>query len=131
MENKTNLTEKILQEHIINDNYYNSIFNIFHEEFDLNLINNKKYNEEVNYYKAALTSRLCEYLNKIYSYEELVKMSLDTNSPLYHRMITQEYKDIIHAETTIFSIDLRNKFAENGEIKKNFWYKIKNFFNKL
>lgn len=128
MDNKNKLITNILHEHIINNNFYDSVFNVFHKDFDINLFESSKYKNEVNLYHLNLTSRLTDYLNRLYSYDEIVSMSIDANSSLYHRMVTQEYKDIIFGETRIFSIDLRNKFIENNERKKTVFTKIMKLF---
>jgi len=130
MKNKPPLIEAILSEHILNDNYYRTLFNVFHKEYDVNLFDDPTYALLIKNYKDSLTSRLSEYMDKVYSYEELYQMSLDSNSSLYHRMNTQELNDIISGETKVFSAELRKAFAENDEKKRSMWSSIRDFFTK-
>jgi hypothetical protein len=130
MDNKIKLIEIILKNNILNNDYYGPVFKVFEKEFGINLFQTNHYDSEINTYKANLISRLSEYLNRIYSLENLMEMSLDLNSPLYHRMLVQEYHDIIFGETRVFSINLRNRFIEDGITKQTLLQKIVNFFFK-
>lgn len=130
MDNKIKLIEIILKNNILNNDYYGPVFKVFEKEFGINLFQTNHYDSEINTYKANLISRLSEYLNRIYSLEDLMEMSLDLNSPLYHRMLVQEYHDIIFGETRVFSINLRNRFMEDGITKQTLLQKIVNFFFK-
>ena len=130
MEIKNKLIDSILHEHILNKNFYASVFAVFDKEFGINLFETEEYNEDIHSWKTQLISRLSHYLDRIYSDQEIAQMSLDANSSLYHRMVTTEYTDIIAGESRVFSTNLRNKFAENGITKKTFWNTLINFFSR-
>ncbi len=108
----------VILDEILRDDYYRAVFDKFHAEFDVNIWNNPKYAETVSAYKAALRSRLSDYLCRIYSHEELLQMSRNNNSPLYFRMINPEFKAIVSDETIVFSIKLRNELVANKEKKR-------------
>ncbi len=133
MENKTILIDNILEKHILTDTYYQTILNVFHKEFNIDLFQTDSYSTEINSYKHGLTVKLTQFMDRIYSYEELSEMSLDSNCPFYYRMLTEEYKGLFANETRIFSADLREKFARDGVSKKTFvqttWETITSYFS--
>ena len=127
MEYKKQVITIILNDHILNEAYYKALFDIFHKEYDVNLHENTNYSKLISDYKTLLEEKLTAYLDKIYSVEDLAAMAQDTNSPLYYRMITQEYKDIITGETQVFSVQLRRMFAEQGEYKRTWFRNVQKF----
>lgn len=131
MEEKQILIEHIIQKFILCDSYYQTVLGVFNKEFDIDLFKTDLFDEEINTYKKILFSRLTQYLDKIYSHEEIVGMTHDDNSPYWHRLNNQEYKNIIIEETRTFSINLRQQFVEKDIRPKTLWSKLKNLlFNK-
>ncbi len=131
MEDKIILIHTILERHILTENFYTTVLNVFHKEYNIDLFTNNDYESEISAYKHVLRSKLTQYLGKIYTFEELSEMALDNNSALYYRMLNEEYKGVIAQETRVFSADLREKFARDGISKKSFlqtlWQSIANF----
>ncbi|HBR70637.1 TPA: hypothetical protein DIC20_00960 [Candidatus Dependentiae bacterium] len=130
MEEKQILIERIIKTFILGDSYYQTVLEVFNKEFDVDLFKTDLFDEEINTYKELLFPRLAQYLDKIYSYEEIAGMTADDNSPYWHRLINQEYKNIIIEETHTFSINLRQKFEKTGIKKKTWWSKLKTYFTK-
>jgi hypothetical protein len=123
MENKIILIHVILDQHILTDNYYRAIFDVLHKEYNVNLLETDDYATEISAYKQTMKTKLSQFMDRMYTYEELSEMVLDSNSPLYYRVLTEEYKGLIAHETRIFSTRLREKFAEDGVSKKTIWQK--------
>ena len=119
MQNKLKLVDIILHEHLLDNDYYTTIFDAIKKDCGLNILDSDAH--EVNSYKSRLTLRLSEYINSIYSYEELVEMSLDVNSPTWHKMVTPKYNEIISGETTLFIKNLMQKHAAQDLTSKSLY----------
>lgn len=110
------------------DEYYQSIINVWNEEFNIDIKNFINIDKESDNYKASLSLRVSNYIDKLYSQKELIEMMNQDNSPYWHRINNQEYLSIIKEETQRFSLEIRNKLEAAG-IKKSWWRRIKNFFS--
>lgn len=125
MSDKSTLINQLLQEHILTPNFYTATFDVFKKQFGVDLYTITTFDTEIMRYKNQLITRLSEYFARVYTLEELTQMSTDDNSPLWYRVITQEYKDIFSGEGTVFCRDLTRKIIDQGLDKRSWWKKLK------